>query len=163
MIRNFVLAAALLLAAVIPSYARNLAIPAKNPAVTIVIPDSWDIEETDYGYSVTSPDEDVVFSIEAAGGARVEKMLEANDQWMKDQEIVAKGKPVEEKLTISGIPATLYTYEATDPDGDTIIDFVVLPAGNGRVMLLTLWASKEARDENDADIGAMMSSFKAIN
>ena len=163
MFRKFMLAVPLMLAMIVPSYAKNLAVPAKNPAATIVIPDSWDLDETEFGYSATSPDEDVIFSVETAGGARVDKMMEANDQWMKDQEITPKGKPVEEKLTIGGLPATVYTYQARDPDGDTIIDFVLLPAGNGRVMLLTLWASKAARDENGADIAAILSSIKAIN
>ena len=163
MVRKFTLAVALLLAAIVPGYAKNLAVPAKNPVATIVIPNSWDVDETDFGYSTSSPDEDVTFSVEYASGSRVDKLMESNNQWMKDQEIVPKAKPVEEQITLGGLPATVYTYQATDPDGDTVIDFVVLAAGDNRVMLLTLWASEEARSSNKADISNILSSIKAIN
>ncbi len=161
--KRLLMAVAILSGALFPAYAKNLAVPGKNPVATIVIPDSWDLEETEFGYSAVSSDEDVVFSIEYAGGSRVDKMFEANEKWMIDQEIVPKGKPLEEELTIGGIPAKAFTYQATDPDGDTIIDFVLFPAGNNRVMLLTLWASQSARDENKADISSILSSIKAIN
>ena len=81
MFRKFMLAVPLMLAMIVPSYAKNLAVPAKNPAATIVIPDSWDLDETEFGYSATSPDEDVIFSVEIAPEelARLEAQVRALD------------------------------------------------------------------------------------
>ncbi len=163
MVRKFMLAAAFIVAVAAPAYAKNYALPEKNPVATVVIPDSWEVEESDYGYSATSPDEDVIFSIESASASRVDKMIEANLKWMNDQEIVPKGKAVEEDVNINGFPAKVYSYKATDPEGDTLIEFVMMPAGNGRVLLLTFWGSQEARDENKADISNIIMSVKPIN
>jgi len=163
MIRRILLAAAIALVAIAPVYAKNLAIPEKNPTATIAIPDAWDVEEIEFGYSVSSPDDDVLFSIEYVSNARVDKLIASNEQWMKEQGIVRKGKPKESEISIGGISATLYEAEATDPDGDTMIDFIIFPAGNNRIVQLILWASKEAREENDADIGRIIGSLKAIN
>ena len=84
-------------------------------------------------------------------------------QWLKDQDIVPKGKAVEKEISINGIPATLYSYDATDPDGDTIIQFVIFPGGQGRVVLMSLWGSAEARDENQKEIETIINSIKPIN
>ncbi|MEN9708259.1 MAG: hypothetical protein RIQ68_667 [Pseudomonadota bacterium] len=162
MIRKMMLAAALVATFALPSSAKNLAVPEKNPAATISIPDSWELLENDFGYSAVSEDEEVIFSIESASGARIDKLFESNEKWMIEQEIVPKGKAVEEELTIGGIPAKVFTYQATDAEGDTVIDFVVLPAGNNRIMLITLWASEEGRAANKAEISDLLMSIKAI-
>jgi hypothetical protein len=163
MLRNVMFASAILVAALVPSYAKDLTVPAKDPVASISIPDSWDIDDIDFGYAAASPDEEMKLYVEYANASRVDKMLELNDQWMKEQEITPKGKPVEEDGSIGGLPAKMLTYAATDSDGDTIVEFVLLPGGKGRLILLTLWGSKEARAENQADIQAITASIKAIN
>lgn len=163
MFKKVILVAAFIAAAAVPAYAKNFALPEKNPVATVVIPDSWDVDESEFGYSATSPDDDVIFTIESATAARVDKLIESNMKWMKDQDIVPKGPATQEKIVLNGVPAEVYSYKATDPDGDTIIDFVLLPASNGRVLLLTLWGPDEAREENKADISTILNSVKPIN
>jgi len=162
MIKKMMLAVAIVTTFAMPVAAKNLAIPEKNPAITLSIPDSWELIEADFGYSAVSEDEEVIFSIESASGARIDKLFEASAQWMAEQEIVPKGKALEQEVTIGGIQAQVFTYEATDAEGDTVIEFVVLPAGNNRLMLITLWASEKARAVNKADITSILSSIKAI-
>ncbi len=162
MIKKMMLAAAIVATLAMPAVAKNLAVPEKNPVATLSIPDSWELIEADFGYSAVSEDEEVIFSIESASGARIDKLFEANEKWMIEQDIVPKGKAVEEELVIGGIPAKAFTYQATDAEGDTVIDFVVLPAGNNRIMLITLWASEEGRAANKADISDLLMSIKAI-
>jgi hypothetical protein len=101
-----------------PASANNFAVPEKNPIATLVIPDSWKIEDIEYGYSAKSSDGDVFFSVEYAAGARIEKMLDNNTDWMKENHIKAKGKPVEKQIEIGGLPAKLLHYDASDEDGD---------------------------------------------
>jgi hypothetical protein len=43
-------------ASIAPGFAGNLAFPAKDPIATLSIPDSWAMEEIEWGYSATSPD-----------------------------------------------------------------------------------------------------------
>lgn len=162
--RTSLLAATVLCLYLTPAaWAKNFAVPPKNPAATLVIPDSWQIEEIDYGYSAKSSDGDVFFSVEYAGGSRIDKMLENNDDWMKENHIKAKGKPVEKDIQIGGLPAKLLHYEASDENGDTMVDFVFISGGAGRVIMLTLWGSEEELKANEADIDAIKKSIKAIN
>jgi hypothetical protein len=162
MIKKMMLAVAMVATLAIPAIAKNLAIPEKNPAITLTIPDSWELIEADFGYSAVSEDEEVIFSIESASGARIDKLFEASEKWMADQEIVPKGKAIEQEVSIGGIPAKVFTYDATDAEGDTVIEFVMLPAGTNRLILITMWASDKARAANKADITALLSSIKAI-
>lgn len=163
MIRRFVLAACFAVLSTASLEARNYVFPEKNPTATVVIPDSWDANEIEFGYTASSPDEDIVFTVETASSSRLDRMIEQNMQWLKEQDVVPKGKPKEEQITINGISATLYTYDATDPDGDTIFEFVIFPAGQGRVVLMSLWGSEEARAENKVDIDSIITSIKPIN
>ena len=163
MIKRLILAALFALASFGPVAARNYAFPEKNPTATLVIPDSWDVDEIEFGYTASSPDEEIIFTIETASASRLDRMIEQNMQWLKEQDIVAKGKPEEKEISINGIPATLYNYEATDPDGDTLIQFVIFPAGQGRVVLMSLWGSADGRDENQKDIETIINSIKPIN
>jgi hypothetical protein len=89
-------------------------------------------------------------------------MTHVNEQWLKEQEIIPKGKSREDKADFGGLPGTIYTSAATDPDGDTVIQFMVIDGGHDRAILLTLWASQEAREANKAEIDGIIDSFKAI-
>ena len=66
MVRKFMLAAAVLMAAMMPSYAKTLSVPANDPVASITIPDTWEIEKTEFGFSAASPDEDINFFVEYA-------------------------------------------------------------------------------------------------
>lgn len=146
-----------------PAQARNIAVPEKDPAALVTVPDKWTTEEIEYGYSAKSPDGDVFFSVEYARGTALDKMMANNDAWLKENKIKPKGDATKKDINLGGLDATIYSYNARDPNGDTIVDFVVFPAGKGRVVLLTLWASEEEREANKADILSIQKSVKAIN
>jgi hypothetical protein len=103
--RTAILVAALLcFGCTAPALAKNFAFPEKNPVGTISIPDSWKTEEIDYGYSAKSSDGEVFFYVEYAGGPRVDKMLDNNTEWLKENKITPKGKPAEKEIEIGGLP-----------------------------------------------------------
>jgi hypothetical protein len=143
--------------------AKNFAIPEKNPAATLSIPDSWTIENIEYGYSAKPSDGSLFFSVEYAAPSRVEKMLDNNSEWMKENHINPKGKPVEKEIEVGGLSAKLLHFEATDDEGDTLVDFLFIGGGNGRLIMLTLWGSDDELKANQADIEKIKSSIKAIN
>lgn len=162
MYKKMLMAGLFLCAFIAPGFAKNLAIPAKDPIATIAIPDKWKLEEIQYGYSAKSPDGDVFFSVEYAVESRVDKMFAETKTWMKENKIKTKDEGVQKEMEIGGLPAKIFTYVATDENGDTQIDFVTIPAGK-RLILITIWASKEEREANKDDIIAIQQSLKAIN
>eukprot|EP01037_Dinobryon_pediforme_P031282 gene31282-35699_t len=117
-----------------PAFAKNFAVPAKDPIATIAIPDTWETEEIQYGYSAKPPSHDAFFSVEYATGARVDKMLKLNDEWLKENNIKADREPVQKAISIDGIESQLLTVIGKDEDGPTIVDFVFIPAGKDRLI-----------------------------
>jgi hypothetical protein len=161
-LKTILLTTLLMCPAIAPGFAKNLAVPEKNPVATLMIPDTWAQEEIEFGYSGTSPDGNIFFSVEYAKGDRVDKLFALNDQWMKENKIKPTGEPKKEEITLGGLPAKLFTYQATDENGPTEIDFVLIPAGK-RIILLTLWGSEQEQKDNKTDIDIIKNSVKSIN
>ena len=162
--RKIVLAATIMCSAFTTgAWAKNFAVPEKNPAATLSIPDSWTIENIEYGYSAKPSDGSLFFSVEYAGPSRVEKMVDNNTEWMKENHIKPKGKPLEKDIEVGGLSAKLLHFDATDEEGDTLVDFLFIGGGNGRVIMLTLWGSEDELKANEADIEKIKGSIKAIN
>ncbi len=144
------------------AWAKNFAVPDKNPAVTLTIPDTWKIEEIEFGYSATSPGKDVFFSVEFASASKVDTMMKNNDKWMKENGIKMV-TPKKVDAPINGIPATVFQFETTDSNGPTTLEFIMFAAGNERMVMLTVWGSDDERQKHGKDIDAIMSSLKPIN
>ena len=143
------------------AHARNFAVPDKDPAVTISVPDDWDIEEITYGYAAQSPGKDVFFSVEFASARNVEKMLDNNEKWMKENNI-KKVPPLKAEAPLNGIPATIFQFQTSDDNGPTTVEFIMLPAGKNRMIMLTVWGSDKEREKHGTAIDSIMSSLKAI-
>ncbi len=160
---NFSLAgAALLVALSTPAFAKNFAVPADDPAATIALPDDWKLTEIDYGYSAMSPDKDIFFSVEYAGGKSVEEMTALNDSWLKENNIKLEGEPEKTEDDFNGIKGSVLMYKATDENGPTKLTFGLIPAGKGRVIMLTLWGSSDERKAHMDEIGKILGSIKPI-
>jgi hypothetical protein len=82
---------------------------------------------------------------------------------MKENEIDFSKKPVEREMDFNGISGSVLRYETTDGNGPTIVDFVLLPAGKNRVVMLTLWGSEAERSKHKAAIKSIMDSVRPIN
>jgi hypothetical protein len=162
MLKTIALAGALLVASMMPGVAKNLAVPADDPAVTLTVPNDWALKEIDFGYQATSPDKDVAFYVEYAAGARVKKMTDLNEQWMKENKIVVSGKPEEKEHDFNGVKGSLLLYKAKDENGPTNLEFAFIPAGEKRVIMLTLWGSDEEQKANAKDIASIIGSIKPI-
>lgn len=156
------LAVALTLSLVAPAWAKKFAFPQNDPAATISIPDTWKTKTIEYGFQAKSPDGDIYFSIESASVKAMDKMLADNTAWMKDNKISFTGKPTEKDINLGGLPGKLQAYPAKDENGETQILLIFAESGQ-RLIFITLWASEEEQKANDKDIGAMMSSIKAID
>ncbi|RDJ27572.1 hypothetical protein DWF00_11575 [Bosea caraganae] len=145
-----------------PAAAKNFAVPDKNPAITITVPDDWKSEEIAYGYSARPKDEAIFFSVEFADARNVEKMLDNNEAWMKENKI-KKVAPIKADAPLNGIPATIFQFRTSDENGPTVVDFIMMSAGNNRMIMLTVWGSNEERETHAKALDAIFGSIKAIN
>lgn len=146
-----------------PLAAKNFAVPDKDPAATISVPDNWKIEEIEFGFSAQSPGKDVFFSMEYASAKKLDAMMKTNEAWMKDNEIDFSKTPESKEMDFNGISGSVLRYNTTDQNGPTIVDFVLLPAGKERVIMLTLWGSDTERAKHKDAITSIMNSVKPIN
>jgi len=145
-----------------PTIAKNFAVPDKNPAVTITVPNDWKTQEIEFGYSARPPDEAVFFSVEFASARNIDKMMATNQAWMKDNKIKMV-EPIKADAPLNGIPATIFQYKTTDGNGPTTVDFILLPAGNNRMIMITVWGNDEERETHGKALDAIFGSIKAIN
>jgi hypothetical protein len=159
---KFLISASVLLLLAGPALARNIAVPAKDPAATVTVPDNWKFDEIDYGYSAMSPGKDVFFSVEYAAKNKIDAMMKNNEDWMKENGIDYSVKPTELEMDFSGLKGTVYRFDTKDEDGPTRVDFVLLPGGKDRVIFLTLWGSADERKKHADEIDAIMNSVKPI-
>lgn len=148
---------------VAPVSARNFAAPAKNPVITVTVPDKWKTEEIDFGYSARSPDGDIFFSVEYASAKKIDALMDTNTKWMKENKINFNIKPEKLKMNFGGVEGEVLHYVTTDENGPTIVDFVLLPGGKDTMIMVTLWGSEEERKANGPDIDGIMNSIKPIN
>lgn len=147
---------------VVPAFAKNFAVPDKNPAITITVPDNWKTQDIEFGYSARPPDETVFFSVEFADARNIDKMMATNEVWMKENNIKPV-EPIKAEVPLNGIPATVFQFRTTDDNGPTKVDFILLAAGQNRMIMLTVWANDEERETHGKAIDAIFSSIKAIN
>lgn len=152
-------AALLLLAMVCPVLARTFPVPPDHPAITVTVPDGWKISKIDYGYSALSPEEDVFFSVEHADNAKdLDAMMNLNTSWMKENRIKPV-KPTKEEGSVNGVKLTHYEFDTTDENGKTLVDFMLVQAGDSLAMM-TLWGSVEERNKHEAEIMSIMNSVR---
>jgi hypothetical protein len=160
--KKLLLSASILVLLASPAYARNIAVPANDPAATVTVPDSWKFNEIDYGYSAESPGKDVFFSVEYAGKNKIDAMMANNQAWMKENGIDGSVKPTKVEMSFGGLQGTVFRFDTNDENGPTRVDFVLLPGGKDRVIFMTLWGSEEERKKHSDDVDAIMNSVKPI-
>ena len=160
--KKFILGAVLVASLALPALAKNFAVPAKNPVITISVPDKWKTEEIEFGYSAKSPDGDVFFSVESAKGKKIDAMLDNNAEWMKENKINDKVKPEKVTMDFNGASGDVLRYVTKDENGPTIVDFILMEGGKNTMIMVTLWASDAERKTNAAAIDSLMNSIKPI-
>jgi hypothetical protein len=160
--KQFAVSALSFLALTLPAAAATFALPPKNPAITMVLPDAWKPEEIDYGYSAMSPDQDVFFSVEYADSKSIDKMTDNNAAWMKENKIVPTAEAVKSAVDFHGLKGDLLHFAAKDENGPTNVDFVFSDAGHGRIFMFTLWASDAEMKNHADDFDKIVKSIKPI-
>jgi len=145
-----------------PAFAKNFAVPEKNPSITITLPNDWSSEEIEFGFQARPKDEGVFLSVESADARQIDKMLSDTRTWMRDNKIKAV-EPIKADMKINGIDSTVFQFKTTDENGPTTVDLILMPAGSGRVTMLTVWGNDAEREANGKALDAIFGSIKPIN
>jgi len=145
-----------------PAVAKNFAVPAKNPAITITLPNNWSTEEIEYGFQARPGDEGIFLSMESAEARQIDKMLSDTQKWMRGNKIKAV-EPIKAEMKLNGIESTVFQFRTSDENGPTTVDLILMPAGNNRVMMLTVWGNDEERETHAKALDAIFGSIKSIN
>lgn len=145
-----------------PAFAKNFAVPSKNPTVTVTLPDKWSTEEIEYGFQARPEDEAIFLSIESAASKQIEKMISDTNKWMRDNKIKPV-EPIKAEMKINGIESTVFQFRTEDENGPTTVDLILMPAGNERVMMFTVWGNDKERETHAAALDSIFGSIKSIN
>jgi hypothetical protein len=157
--RRLLLSAVITAAFALPCFAKDFAVPKKNPVIAITIPDSWTIRDIDYGFSAASPGDDVYFYVESTDPKNIDKMMALNDAWMKEQKITPIGEPKVTVVDQGPVKAKIYNYKAKDDSGPTNVSFTLIP-GDKSLIMLTLWGSEEEQKKHDDEINQILGSIR---
>ena len=96
--------------------------------------------EIEHGFQARPKDEGINLSVESAEARRIDKMISDTQKWMKDNKIKAV-EPINADMKINGIDSTVFQFRTSDENGRTTVALILVPAGNNRVMMLTVGAT----------------------
>ena len=161
-IRNIVPALLLSFVAV-SAAAEDIKIPAKNPVITVTIPDSWKPEQIKTGAACESPDKVVTILFEIAASEKgISSLIDENMDWLvKEQGIKfnaeAKDNP---EFSVGGIKSTLKSYHATSKEfGPANVGFIFTPVGD-KVLITTYRITVQGFEKHDATMTTIMDSVR---
>lgn len=156
--KRWIVGAALLAGLAAPACAKDIVLPAKEPAVTATMPDDWDTSVYETEIASVSADGDIVVNIATDSKARLDALIKDSKAYLTKNKVKLVGKPTEQTIDFNGTPGQVQRYQATDKNGKAIIDFVTLDASRNRVVLLTVWGSEDDRQTNGTALDAIMKS-----
>jgi hypothetical protein len=154
------------LLATVPSFAfaKNFAIPEKNPVATLVLPDDWDADTIDTGVEVTSKDGEVYIAFETVKAAKVENAVKEAIEYLVEKGVNLDASSMKQKdATINGMQGTDIEWSGKDKDGDAKISLTILQASKDRLIMLTYWASPEGEKANLEALNKIATSIKPLN
>lgn len=143
-----------------PAHAKDYALPPKGPAVTMAIPNDWDVTVLDNEVASIAPDGYLVLTIGFGKRSDLESLIKGSKDYLKESKVTLSVKPVEQTMDFAGTPGRVLRYATKGQNGKTIVDMVTLDASRDRVVLITVMGSTEERQNNEAALAAIMASIR---
>ena len=156
--KRWIVGAALFAGLAAPALAKDIVLPAKEPAVTATMPDDWDTSVYETEIASVSADGDIVVNIATDSKSRLDGLIKDSKAYLTKNKVKLIGKPTEQTIDFNGTPGQVLRYQATDKNGKAIIDFVTLDASRNRAVLVTVWGSEDDRQTNETALSAIMKS-----
>lgn len=147
------------------AFAGTVKVPAKRPAITVEIPDSWEPEETDRGVACESPDQAATVFFEVVGTEKgMNSLLDENFEWLvKDQGVKINDTTKQEKdMLVAGIKSSVLSFDANSKEfGPAKVGFIFTPVGT-KVLVTTYWITNKGAAKHDATLTRIFNSIKPI-
>lgn len=144
----------------LPAEAKTYALPAKSPAITLTIPDNWNVTAEQNEINSVASDGYLVVNVAYGDRSDLENLIRETRAYLKKGKVDLSVKPVAVTLDVGGTPAQVQRYTTTAGSEKTIVDFVTVDASRDRVVLITIWGTKDERTANEATLSAVMNSIK---
>jgi hypothetical protein len=147
------------------SFARTLKIPKRNPVASVVVPDSWEPEETDDGYAIESPDQVATVFLEVTSKKGMNDLIEENVDWLaNDQKVkIDAGSKSTQDFETGDRKWGRVSWEGTSKEwGKAVVGFLFTEVGKGKVMTVTYWITKKDSEKHLPTLEKIFSSVKSI-
>lgn len=144
--------------------AGTVKIPPKKPAILVDIPDSWAPEETDKGVGCESPDAVATVFFEVAKSEKgMNKILDDNFEWLKDQGVKIDGSTKQEKqVMVGGVASDALIFDASNKEyGPARVGFIFTPIGE-RLVITTYWITKKGAAKHEATLTQIFNSVRPL-
>lgn len=167
--KKLALTASLLLALLAnTSFGGTVKLPEEMPAATVSLPDDWEPEEDENGGVLAeSPDNVTTIYFDIVGSKdELDETIEASLKWlMEDHKVSVKAESKEEKeADIGGRSYQMVNFDGESKEwGPAEVGFFFTPVGQGKVLVITYWVSKENSDKStDTLVNKILPSVKSV-
>jgi hypothetical protein len=160
-------AAALAFSLLLTSHApaETVNIPADEPAISLDIPHSWKPEVTDQGIGCESPDKVATIYFEVTPVKGLDALIDQNIDWLTKEQAVKVDKASEEKESFEtgGLKWERISWNGDSKDwGASSVGFLFTDAGNGKILTVTYWITKEDQEKDFPTVKKILESVKLI-
>jgi hypothetical protein len=161
---SFALCLALPLFATTFVAAKTLEIPEKKPLFSVVVPDSWTVEELEKGLAVESKDGVVTVFFEVTGAKGLDQLLDETIDWLKDQKVkIDESTKKESDFKVEGMDWSRISWKGSNEEwGKSDIAFMFGDLGHGKIAVITYWLPESGLEKHIPSINKMFDSFKRI-
>jgi hypothetical protein len=145
--------------------AETIDIPEDEPAISLDIPHSWKPAVTDKGIGCESPDKVATIYFEVTPAKELNALIDENIEWLtKDQEVkVDKASEEKQDFEVASRKWGRISWNGDSKDwGPATVGFLFTDAGDGKILTVTYWITKEDQEKDFPIVTKILESVKQI-
>jgi hypothetical protein len=145
--------------------AATVDVPEDKPAISVDIPDSWKPEATEKGVACESPDKVATIFFEVTSAKGLEALIDENVDWLtKDQGVqLDKASEKKQEFEAANLGWKRISWSGTSKEwGPATVGFAFTDAGDGKVLTVTYWVTKEDQEKQISTIEKIFESVKRV-
>ena len=141
--------------------AKTFELPDANPAVSVMLPNSWKPSEVDTGVEATSPDGETYVALETATAKSMESLISDDIDFLTEQGVkIDKSTQQTHDTTQNGMPVSFLRWSGKDKDGPTNVTLGIFAVSNNLILLMTAWSSPAGEKTHSAELDQIVASIK---
>jgi hypothetical protein len=145
--------------------AETINIPEDEPAISLDIPHSWKPTVTDKGIGCESPDKVATIYFEVTPAKELNALIDDNIEWLTKDQAVKVDKASEEKqdFEVASRKWGRISWNGDSKDwGPATVGFLFTDAGDGKILTVTYWITKEDQEKDFPTVTKILESVKQI-